>query len=49
LNSKAAPRPIRPAGARPSTYLQPDAAAKYPYRPRKVNTRLHIDGSVVDQ
>ena len=29
--------------------LQPDAAAKYPYRPRKVNTRLHIDGSVVDQ
>src|SRR3546814_67270 len=29
--------------------LRPDAAERFPYRPRKVETRLHIDGSVVDQ
>ncbi|MDL2397980.1 mandelate racemase/muconate lactonizing enzyme family protein [Rhizobium mayense] len=29
--------------------LRPDAAQKYPYRPRKMHTRLHVDGSVVDQ
>ena len=29
--------------------LNPDAVKKFPYRPREVKTRLHIDGSVVDQ
>jgi galactonate dehydratase len=29
--------------------LAEDAAARHPYRPRTVHTRLHIDGSVVDQ
>jgi galactonate dehydratase len=29
--------------------LAPDAAARHPYRPRAVQTRLHEDGSVVDQ
>lgn len=29
--------------------LAEDAAARYPYRPREVVTRLHVDGSVVDQ
>ncbi len=29
--------------------LAPDAAARHPYRPREVVTRLHEDGSVVDQ
>jgi galactonate dehydratase len=29
--------------------LAEDAAERYPYRPRKVHTRLHVDGSVVDQ
>jgi len=29
--------------------LRPDAAEKFPYRPRKIHTRLHKDGSVVDQ
>jgi galactonate dehydratase len=29
--------------------LRPDAAKKFPYRPRKIQTRLHKDGSVVDQ
>jgi len=29
--------------------LAPDAAEKHPYRPREVVTRLHDDGSVVDQ
>lgn len=29
--------------------LAPDAAERHPYRPRKVETRLHEDGSVVDQ
>ncbi|MGI6367919.1 MAG: galactonate dehydratase [Anaerolineae bacterium] len=29
--------------------LAPDAAERFPYRPRKVETRLHVDGSVVDQ
>jgi galactonate dehydratase len=29
--------------------LRPDAATKFPYRPRKILTRLHKDGSVVDQ
>ncbi len=29
--------------------LAPDAADRYPYRPRSVATRLHADGSVVDQ
>lgn len=29
--------------------LRPDAAERYPYVPRDVTTRLHADGSVVDQ
>jgi len=29
--------------------LAPDAAERFPYRPREVQTRLHVDGSVVDQ
>lgn len=29
--------------------LAEDAAERYPYKPRKVQTRLHRDGSVVDQ
>ncbi len=29
--------------------LADDAAEKYPYRPREIVTRLHVDGSVVDQ
>jgi galactonate dehydratase len=29
--------------------LAPDAAERYPPRPREVGTRLHVDGSVVDQ
>lgn len=29
--------------------LQPGAAERYPYRKREILTRLHIDGSVVDQ
>ena len=29
--------------------LKPDARAKVPYVPREVHTRLHVDGSVVDQ
>jgi len=29
--------------------LHPDAAKKWPYKMREVNTRLHVDGSVVDQ
>lgn len=29
--------------------LHPDAAKKWPYKPREVATRLHVDGSVVDQ
>ncbi|MGL4961132.1 MAG: mandelate racemase/muconate lactonizing enzyme family protein [Inquilinus sp.] len=29
--------------------LRPDAAERFPYRPRKMHTRLHKDGSVVDQ
>jgi galactonate dehydratase len=29
--------------------LDPDAREKYPPRPREVGTRLHVDGSVVDQ
>jgi len=29
--------------------LAPDAMERYPYRPRQVVTRLHVDGSVVDQ
>jgi galactonate dehydratase len=29
--------------------LQPDAADRYPYRKREILTRLHVDGSVVDQ
>jgi galactonate dehydratase len=29
--------------------LRPDAVKKFPYRPRKIHTRLHKDGSVVDQ
>lgn len=29
--------------------LAEDAAERYPYRPRTVHTRLHVDGSVVDQ
>jgi galactonate dehydratase len=29
--------------------LAEDAAERYPYRPRKVHTRLHVDGSVMDQ
>lgn len=29
--------------------LADDAAERYPYKPREVVTRLHVDGSVVDQ
>ena len=29
--------------------LADDAAERHPYRPRSVRTRLHVDGSVVDQ
>ncbi len=29
--------------------LREDAAERYPYKPREVQTRLHVDGSVVDQ
>ena len=29
--------------------LAEDAQLRYPYQPRKVQTRLHVDGSVVDQ
>lgn len=29
--------------------LAEDAAERYPYKPRQVHTRLHVDGSVVDQ
>ncbi|MHB0858139.1 MAG: galactonate dehydratase [Anaerolineae bacterium] len=29
--------------------LAPDAAQRHPYRPREVVTRLHVDGSVIDQ
>ncbi|MCC6166426.1 MAG: galactonate dehydratase [Caldilineaceae bacterium] len=29
--------------------LMEDAAERYPYKPRQVHTRLHVDGSVVDQ
>jgi galactonate dehydratase len=29
--------------------LTEDAAERHPYRPRSVRTRLHVDGSVVDQ
>lgn len=29
--------------------LAPDAAERWPYKPRRVETRLHVDGSVVDQ
>ena len=29
--------------------LAEDAQERYPYKPRTVNTRLHVDGSVVDQ
>lgn len=29
--------------------LRPDAAEKFPYRPREIKTRLHVDGAVVDQ
>lgn len=29
--------------------LQPGAAERYPYRKREILTRLHVDGSVVDQ
>jgi galactonate dehydratase len=29
--------------------LRADAAERYPYRKREILTRLHVDGSVVDQ
>ncbi|HLG51286.1 MAG TPA: galactonate dehydratase [Chloroflexota bacterium] len=29
--------------------LAEDAAQRYPYRPREFQTRLHVDGSVIDQ
>jgi len=29
--------------------LAPDAREKYPPKPRPIGTRLHVDGSVVDQ
>jgi galactonate dehydratase len=29
--------------------LAPDAAERYPYKPRKFQTRLNADGSIVDQ
>ena len=29
--------------------LAEDAQDRHPYRPREVRTRLHVDGSVIDQ
>jgi galactonate dehydratase len=29
--------------------LAEDAATRHPYRKREIHTRLHVDGSVVDQ
>jgi galactonate dehydratase len=29
--------------------LAEDAPERFPYRPRTIATRLHVDGSVVDQ
>lgn len=29
--------------------LQPDIESRFPYRRREINTRLHVDGSIVDQ
>ncbi|MFH0847798.1 MAG: galactonate dehydratase [Chloroflexota bacterium] len=29
--------------------LAPDAKERYPFHPRKLSTRLHVDGSVIDQ
>jgi len=29
--------------------LAADAKDRYPFKPRKVHSRLHIDGSVIDQ
>lgn len=29
--------------------LAEDAAERFPYKPRQIVTRLHVDGSVVDQ
>lgn len=40
---------ILPDGPGIGIELAPDAAKRYPYRPRTVETRLHVDGSVVDQ
>jgi hypothetical protein len=33
----------------PRHQLTEDAAECHPYKPRQVKTRLHVDGSVVDQ
>jgi galactonate dehydratase len=40
---------IIPDGPGIGIELAEDAAEKYPYRPREIGTRLHVDGSVVDQ
>jgi galactonate dehydratase len=40
---------IIPDGPGIGIELAEDAAERYPYKPRKVHTRLHVDGSVVDQ
>ncbi len=40
---------IVPDGPGIGIELVEDAAERYPYKPRQVNTRLHVDGSVIDQ
>ncbi len=40
---------IIPDGPGIGIELAEDAAERFPYRPRHVQTRLHVDGSVVDQ
>lgn len=40
---------IAPDGPGIGVELAEDAAERYPYRPQVVETRLHVDGSVVDQ
>jgi galactonate dehydratase len=40
---------IIPDGPGLGIELADDAAERFPYRPRAVQTRLHVDGSVVDQ
>ena len=40
---------IVPDGPGIGVELAEDAASKHPYKPRALRTRLHVDGSVVDQ